>query len=81
MLTCNPFSGQFVPPVGGEKDWVFWMWGIVILASWKYQFIRVHENLVQHPSNNISIVGNIASLVEMRENYFGLYFPISTFPY
>ena len=27
----------------------------VILASWKYHFIRVHENLVQHPSNYLSI--------------------------
>ena len=30
--------------------------GIVILASCEYHFIRVYENLVQHPSNNISIV-------------------------
>ena len=29
---------------------------IVILASSDFNFIRVHENLVQHPSNNISIV-------------------------
>ena len=29
---------------------------IVILASWEYHFIRVHENLVQYPSNYISIV-------------------------
>ena len=28
---------------------------IVILASCKYHFIRLHENMVQHPSNNISI--------------------------
>ena len=28
---------------------------IVILASWNYHFIRVHENLVHHPSNYISI--------------------------
>ena len=27
--------------------------GIVILASCDYHFIRVQENLVQHPSNNI----------------------------
>ena len=27
---------------------------ITILASCEYQFIRVHDNLVQHPSNNIS---------------------------
>ena len=29
---------------------------IVILASYEINFIRVHKNLVQHPSNNISIV-------------------------
>ena len=26
----------------------------VILASWNYHFIRIHANLVQHPSNYIS---------------------------
>ena len=30
--------------------------GIVILASREYYFIIVHENLVEHPSNNISII-------------------------
>ena len=30
--------------------------GIVILASYKFHFIRVHENMVQHPSNNKSII-------------------------
>ena len=33
-----------------------WMRGIVILASSEYHFIRVHENLVQHLSNNTSII-------------------------
>ena len=28
---------------------------IVILASCEYHFIRVHENVVQHPINNTSI--------------------------
>ena len=27
----------------------------VILVSCKYYFIRIHENLAQHPSNNIYI--------------------------
>ena len=27
----------------------------IILASWEHHFIIVHENLVQHPSNDISI--------------------------
>ena len=30
--------------------------GIVILASRAYHIIRLHENLVQHPSNHISIL-------------------------
>ena len=30
-------------------------WGIIILARCEYHLIRVYENLVQHPSNNISI--------------------------
>ena len=29
--------------------------GIVILASCEFHFISEHENLLQHPSNNISI--------------------------
>ena len=29
---------------------------IVILTRFEHNFIRVHEILVQHPSNNISIV-------------------------
>ena len=42
------------------SDWMGWgkrggYWGIVILSSCEYHFIRVHENLVQHPSNNMSI--------------------------
>ena len=30
----------------------------VILASWEYHFIRVHENLGQHPNNDILIYLN-----------------------
>ena len=29
--------------------------GIIFLASCEHPFIRVHKNLVQHTSNNISI--------------------------
>ena len=32
-----------------------WLGVIVILASWKDHLIRIGENLVQHPSNYISI--------------------------
>ena len=47
-----------------NKDLIHWSvslfsWkggvGIVILVSCEYYFIRVHENMVQHPSYNISI--------------------------
>ena len=31
-----------------------WGWAIVILASCEDNFIRIHENLVQYPSDNIS---------------------------
>ena len=30
--------------------------GSVILASCEYYFIRLHENLLEHPCNNISII-------------------------
>ena len=33
------------------------MEGIVILASYKFHFIKVNENQVQHPSNNKSTNG------------------------
>ena len=35
------------------------MGAIVILASFEHHLIKVYENLVQHPSKNISIVGSI----------------------
>ena len=43
--------GLFVDPVGGKG-----MGGIVILASYKLHFVRVHYNLVYYPSNDKSIV-------------------------
>ena len=47
--------------------------GIVILASWKDQFIRVDENMVQHPVNNISIEGkDIYKLKAIKINKFTL---------
>ena len=47
LLIWTSFIGQF-----GKGGWIG---GIVILASCEHNFIRVHENLVQYPSNNISI--------------------------
>ena len=56
FLIWYSFIGQFVHLVGGEgMGYGMWMGGIVILASWEYNFIRIHENLVQYPCNNISI--------------------------
>ena len=52
------FIGQFVhsAELEGMGQGEEWMW--VILASCEHHFIRVHEKLVQHPSNNISIIKN-----------------------
>ena len=52
-LICASFISQFFHPVGGGGYGV--KGRLVIKASWEYNFITVHENLVQHPSNNISI--------------------------
>ena len=39
-----------------EGDWVKGVeGGIIFLASCEHHFVRLHENLLQHPSNNISI--------------------------
>ena len=43
-------------------------WGIITLAGCENYFIRVHENLVQHPSNsNISIA--FSKSAHGRERY------------
>ena len=56
-LMWTSFISQLVHPVGGRDGvkGVFSMGSIVILVSCKYYFIRVHENLAQHPSINKSI--------------------------
>ena len=60
LLIWTSFVGQLVFPVRGEAiGSMGWMGDLVILASCEYYFYRVHENLVQHPSNNISILSNI----------------------
>ena len=52
MLTWTLFTSQFVHPVGGEgRGYKRW-----ILASYKFYFIRVHDNMDYDPSNNKSIV-------------------------
>ena len=49
LLIWTSFIGQFVNLVGGEGDGVKRKnGGIVILASCKYYFIRVHGNLGQY---------------------------------
>ena len=54
LLTWTSLIVQFVHSMEGRGWDKGGGWGIVILASCDYHFIRVHENLVQHPSNNIS---------------------------
>ncbi len=56
LVLTSCIIGKFVHPGDGIKRGG----GIVIFASWEYYFIRVLENLVYHPSNNLSIsIGNI----------------------
>ena len=40
---------------------------IVILASCEHHFIRVHGNLVQHLSNNISIIPTIFGIENIKK--------------
>ena len=58
----------YVDIVTGEKrsqdDTVGW----VILASYKFHFIRVHENVVYDPSNNKSII-----YIEMLNDLYNLF--------
>ena len=54
LLIWNSLIDQFVHPVG--MGLLKWMGGIVSLASCEYHFLQVHKNLVQHPSNYISII-------------------------
>ena len=55
MIIWTLFIGQCVYPFEGKGVGIKWVERIVILDSCEYYLIRVHENLVQHPSNNISI--------------------------
>ena len=50
LLIWNLFIVQFIYSLGGEE-----LGRINMLASFEHYFIRVHENLVQHSSNNILI--------------------------
>ena len=56
LLIWISFITQFVHPVGEEDQEL--NWSIVNLASCEYNFIRVHGNLVQHPSNYICVTSN-----------------------
>ena len=54
LLLWSSFIGQLVDPVDEREDWVNGVYGgIVGLANYEHHFNRLHENLVQHPSNNI----------------------------
>ena len=64
-LIWTSFIGKFVYLVGGEG--MGWMEGIVILASYKYHFIKVHKNVMQHPTINISIISFLLSHHEIAK--------------
>ena len=56
LLIWTSFTVSFVNSAGEEGMGQRGMMGrIVILASYEYHYIRVHENVVQHPINNTSI--------------------------
>ena len=55
LLTWTSFIGQFVHSVRGRDRLNVVIGVFVILTSYKFQFIRVHDNLVKDPSNNKSI--------------------------
>ena len=55
-IKLKSFVDQFVLLVGGGVDWVSGMDRYFSQLSCDYHFIRVHDNLVQHPSNNKSII-------------------------
>ena len=63
--------GQFGHPEMGEDEIKGVDGGIVISAGCKHQFIRVHENLVQHPSNNLSIA-NYYVLTKLYSKFYFL---------
>ena len=68
-IHITSFICQFVHPVVG--DGVKGVDGrIVILASYKLYFIRVHENLMQHPCNNISMQGRPSFFIWGEVNFF-----------
>ena len=50
LLILTLFIDHSVQLVGGDR-----MGGYRYFSQLRVRFIRVHENLVQHPSNNISI--------------------------
>ena len=54
VANIDIFFGQFVHPVRGDGV-KGWMGGIVILASYEFHFIKVHNNLVYHVPGNILI--------------------------
>ncbi len=74
FLIWTTFIGQIVYPLGGKGIGVkLWMWGIVINASWNDYFIRVYENLVQHPSIYISIIIRVPCkrcFIQIKSSFF-----------
>ena len=68
LLIWTSFIGYFINPIGEERmRYRGWMWGIVISSSCEYYYIRVYENLAQHPSYNIpNVIGGSVGNFETR---------------
>ena len=53
LLILTSFIDHIIMEKGGVKGWK----DIIFISTFcAYCFIRVHENLVQHPGNNVPIV-------------------------
>ena len=55
LLTRNSFIGQFVHPIWMGVNGINEVEGEIFILAHCMFHIRVHVNMVQHPSNNISI--------------------------
>ena len=62
-------SGQIAHPVRREGMGQRWMGDIAILTSCEHLFDKVHENLVQHPSKNVSIIISIEQQLKLSYTF------------
>ena len=59
MYCTNGYSLLVEILAEGDGSGLRRIWSSVILASCEYKCIKEIENLVQHPSNNISIIARV----------------------